>query len=240
MDILNYETFGSERAQVPGIRSSIPFIVNEDWAMVGQITSPANSNNTGVIPYLWNGEGHPCIIKVRKVWDGADSNLDQFYAMLLYNGLTGYPSPTSVRSGQYVVLHRVGDFNSAGDGGSFELHKKNASAVSWVIFLNSLPSVIIRIVGTNSGISVIWQNDGWITIGEVKPISLTGSNFYKNPPYEIGDLFLGYDLGSRFLIELRGYTDLAKTITTQITQLSLSIDVDTAGRVLAIRAVEIL
>lgn len=235
MNILNYETPGSERAQVPGITSNIPVIINEDYCMLVRITSSAASGG-GITPENVYTQGGPCIVRGEKIWDMGTTK-KQFYFLLLRAGRSDYPTPEEITYGQVIPIYRVGEYEGVGTGG-FELHTKNDSNISWVAFVNTPCMYLIRALSTEIGVPIAWRNGQWVEIGTRKAISTLGQDFYGTA-IVAEELYLGYDAGTYYALEIRGYGEKAKTFTTQVTQLKIDIDVDASGKILDLRATEL-
>lgn len=236
MDLLNYETPGSERAQIPGLTSNIPYIVNEDYCMLVKITSPATGTG-GIYPVNSYESGGPCIVKGEKIWDMGNPK-KEFFFLLLKAGKSGYPTPDEVQYQQTIPIYRVGEYSSAGTSG-FELHKEEASKISWVAFVGAPPMVLVRMYSSTTGYSVEWRNGQWTTRGQTKTVQTMGTHFYGTA-LTTGDIYLGYETPNFYLVEMRGYGELAKTISTSINQLRIEIDVDASGKILDLRMIEAL
>jgi hypothetical protein len=232
--MLNYETPGSERANISDIKSSLPVIVNEDYCMLVRITSPDDGSG-GVYSVNAYQDGYPCIVKGQKVWDMGAEKKD-FYFMLLYAGKSEYPGPKTVTYNQVIPIHRVGEYEGTGTYG-FELHEENSTKISWVAFVNVPQMILVQVTGSQAT-PVVYENGAWVEKGTAKTATPLGINFYGSPLVS-GSKYLAYETANAYMIEVRGYGEKAKTITGSVNQLRISVDVDPTGKVLAITASEL-
>lgn len=234
MELLNYETPGSERAQINDLINTLPVIVNEDYCMLVRVSS-ADDGAGGVYPVNTYSDGYPCIVKGEKIWDLGDTK-KEFYFILLYAGRADYPGPKTVTYNQVIPIYRVGEYDSKGTYG-FELHEENQNKISWVAFVNVPQMILVQVIGSQAT-PVVYENGAWVVKGTAKTAIPLGTNFYGSPLVSESK-YLAYETTNAYMIELRGYGSKATTLTASLNQLRVSVDVDPTGKVLAITAAEL-
>ena len=127
----NRITKGSEGIPRNNIQQSyIPYPVNEDYSMIVEVLACTNN-----------------IITCQKVWDLSKGEKKIFHA---------YKIKGNVAVGCYIVVHRVGKFNSNGDGEP-ELNVFNPDGYSW-IYLGFTPDSFIKDIG------VVGKRLGWTVV----------------------------------------------------------------------------
>jgi len=121
---------------------------------------------TGIIKIYDETTGR---IQVVPDWDFKKSTT--LYAWARYQGEPGIPTQDEAQPGQPVVLHRVGDFNTAGTGqpGGYELREKSQNKVSWVaFFFPKIPVVPVNIYCQGVFKKVAFKNHIEATIKSAK------------------------------------------------------------------------
>jgi|GEM_PF-2224634 len=206
--ISNAFTKGSE-----GVASGI--IVNEDKTLVMQVVS-------------YNEETQ--IVTARKVWDMINPG-KLFYAHCV----------KSVFAGQFVVFFRVGDYNSNPSifPTGFELDIENADKTSWLC-ISAAPLILVQIKNS-LGVAVTYSNGQFVTVPGTVALSVVSSTpstlFYSTIPLEEERVFLGQQVGNKYVVFLEGMSDTVaeiKGITAEGTNYTytLGLNLTSDGRVL--------
>lgn len=220
---LNYETKGSElakQAHDTRNRTTADIIVNEDYSMLVK-----------VVVYF---EG---IVTAQKVWDEAASP-KLFEAVAMYRGKEGYPEDHEIKEGEYVVFHRVGEFENAGFDG-FELHEADKNKTSWVCFADKNEACWVLDTGSGSGTKVKYENSTWIAVGDTLPLVATDPlvNFYNSsPPWKAGRVYLAQRYGSAYVVDLMGFGPEEKIFSQTAGEITFTLKTDSTGKVLGFTA----
>jgi hypothetical protein len=133
--ITNIETAGSKTPQIDEYTKDIPIVYNEDATILVYVTSPPDENSgIGVVEETPVGAGSYHIFKGEKLWDTSETPKEYFFALKYLDGQPGYPAGNRIENNQVIAIHRVGEYNGAGEYG-MELHTENSSSFSWVAFV---------------------------------------------------------------------------------------------------------
>ena len=212
----NRITKGSEGIPRSDIQQSyIPYPVNEDYSMVVEVLACTNN-----------------IITCQKVWD-IKGEKKFFHA---------YKIKGEVVIGGYIVIHRVGEFNSQGNTDP-ELRVQQVSNFSW-IYLGFVPDVFIKDVGNNTGVVVEYNADKTHTQITVNPKplhTLDPDTCYHNgnPPFKEGRIYFGQQADNGYLVWLPGFGEVERTLIATVDGTPVNMDVDGQGNVLNVYADEV-
>uniref|UniRef100_A0A6H1ZEN9 Uncharacterized protein n=1 Tax=viral metagenome TaxID=1070528 RepID=A0A6H1ZEN9_9ZZZZ len=222
MSLYNAEASGSELLEVrtDRNRSTQNLIINEDWCMVMKVLTCENG-----------------VVSATKVWDEKDTEGKIFYAVLKYAGKEGVPPDSSIEVGQFVVFHRVGDFNSQGNGllefEGFELRTENAEKNSWVCFVETSLTWVYDL-GDGTGKEAIFNGAAWTQVGAAYNLVATDplTAYYTNtPPWCAGRVLLGQKQGDVFVVFLSGLSTTKKIFTFDAGGVTFRLTTDSSGKV---------
>lgn len=219
-----------DKTVIPGIISSCLnhesqeqiFIPIDENTLLSQITSPADSTTGGVQPYSWSGDGTPCVIKCKNLADITASPPD-ILVLLKYHGKSGYPTPSMVQNNQLLAIHYAGALTGV-------------NGVGWVAFVSeetttSSAALAIKDLGTGSGIPVAMSSGAWVEYGTAKSLIYSGGSSFHGSPFRAGNIYVGLDVTSGYLVSRVGYGDEAKTFSVYISGTTYTLSIDAAGKV---------
>ena len=227
MTALNYETSGSELQSISNDanRSTADLIINEDYAIVIQVTSIEGG-----------------IIKGVKVWDEAGVKT-VFSAIFRFRGFGGVPDPSVVKIGEHVIFHRVGEAKGVGQSG-FELHEVDNAKSSWVCLIDSNPVIFVQDNGVGSGSNVVFNGTTWSP-----PAGATTLNFVATdpnssyhdvfPPWKAGRRYAAMRIANKYVVFLPGFGNPTKIFTQTVNSVKWEIKTDSSGKVIEFTAEEV-